>query len=176
MHIRPAITIVLGAALLLIIPLIATYTVEGFNWQPFDFAIVWVLLSGAGLAYTFIVSRSANLAYRVAAGLAVLAALALIWINGAVGIIGNEDNPANLLYGAVLATGLVGAFLARLKPRGMSYALMATAIVQAFVPVAAFIIWRPDMSPGVVQVFMLNALFVLVFAVSGLLFRRAAHA
>ena len=36
-----------------------------------------------------------------------MAAFLLIWINLAVGIIGSEDNPANLMYGAVLLLGLV---------------------------------------------------------------------
>jgi hypothetical protein len=62
----------------------------------------------------------------------------------------------------VLAVGLAGAFFARFEPRGMTRALYATALVQAFVPVIALVIW-PQVSwgaAGVVGVFMLNAFFV----------------
>jgi hypothetical protein len=99
--------------------------------------------------------------------------IVLLWVNGAVGLIGNEDNPANLMYAGVLAIGLIGAALARLQPLGMAWALSVTAVAQFLVPVIAVIVWRPAFSPGVVQVFGLNFAFVLMFAGSALLFRRA---
>jgi hypothetical protein len=101
--------------------------------------------------------------------------LILIWINGAVGLIGSEDNPANLMYGGVLAVGVIGAVIARLKPSGMARALFATALAQFLVPVVAVIIWRSDFSPGVVPVFGLNFVFVLLFAGSALLFQHAGQ-
>jgi hypothetical protein len=58
---------------------------------------------------------------------------------------------------------------------GMSRALLATALAQFMVPVIAFAIWRPDFSPGVVQVFTLNFFFVLLFSWSAHLFRIAAN-
>jgi len=46
----------------------------------------------------------------------------IVWINGAVGITGSENNPANLLYGGVLVVGIIGAFyrvaVARSVPTG----------------------------------------------------------
>jgi hypothetical protein len=75
----------------------------------------------------------------------------------------------------VLAIGLAGAAIARLRPSGMSMALFATALAQFLVPVIAVMIWRPDFSPGVVQVFGLNFCFVLMFAGSALLFRHAGN-
>ena len=97
----------------------------------------------------------------------------ILWVNAAVGLIGSEDNPANLMYGGVLAVGAIGAAIARFTPLGMARALFATAFAQFLVPVVALIIWRPDFSPGVVQVFGLNFFFVLLFAGSALLFRHA---
>jgi hypothetical protein len=100
-----------------------------------------------------------------------------VWINGAVGIIGNENQPANLMYFGVLAVGLAGAFFARFEPRGMTRALYATALVQALVPMIALVIW-PQVSwgaAGVAGVFILNAFFVTLWVVSALLFRHAAH-
>ena len=65
-------------------------------------------------------------AYRVAIGVAVASALILVWINAAAGIIG--DGPINLMYFGVIAVGMIGAFIARLEPRGMSRALFATSL------------------------------------------------
>ncbi|HYD82512.1 MAG TPA: hypothetical protein VEA63_00640, partial [Opitutus sp.] len=124
--------------------------------------------------YQIVAGQAPNRVYRVAAGVAVTTGVVLLWINGAVGLIGSENNPANLMYGGVLAIGLIGAAIARLKPLGMARALIVTAVAQFLVPVVGLIVWRPDFSPGVVQVFGLNFAFVLMFAGSALLFRQAA--
>ncbi len=116
--------------------------------------------------------------YRVAVGVALAAAFLLVWVNGAVGIIGNEGNPANLMYFGVLAVGVIGALIARLEPHGMARALFATAFAQMLVPVIALIIWQPQVTSwgaaGVVGVFILNAFFATLWLGSALLFRRAS--
>jgi hypothetical protein len=146
---------------------------EGWAWSPADFVVAWVFIAGTVAAYQFAASKAPNGAYRLAAGMAVTTALVLLWINGAVGLIGSEDNPANLMYAGVLAIGLIGAAIARLRPLGMARALAAMAIAQFLVPVIALIFWRLDFSPGVAPVLALNFAFVLLFAGSALLFRRA---
>ena len=60
----------------------------------------------------------------------------------------------------------------------MARALFAMALAQALVPVIALIIWPPAVTswaPGVVQVFGLNAIFVMLFVGSAMLFRRATR-
>ncbi len=151
------------------------FNAEGWAWDAADFIVMWFLIGGTILAYKLVSRTSANRAYRVAVGVAVVTGLLLIWINGAVGLIGSEDNPANLLYAGVLAIAAIGAGVARLKPAGMAWAMGATALAQFLVPVVALIIWRPDFGPGVVQVLGLNFFFVLLFAGSALLFRHAAQ-
>jgi hypothetical protein len=125
------------------------------------------------------------MAYRIAIGVACVTGFVLLWINAAAGIIG--DGPVNLMYLGVLAVGSIGAFIARFQPRGMALALFATAVAQMLVPVIALVIWKagwesllvdprspnPPFDPGIVPVFGLNAVFVLLFAGSALLFRRA---
>lgn len=145
------------------------------NWDLFDFVFMGALIFGTGLAYEFATWKGGATSYRIAVGIALLALFLLIWMNGAVGIIGNENNPANLLYFGVFAALMIGSVAAKLKPRGMSYVLFATAIVQALVPVVAFLVWRPDFSPGVIGVFVLNGFFVVLFVVSGLLFKQTAE-
>lgn len=146
---------------------------DGWAWSPADFIFMWVLIAGTVFAYKLIANRTASTAYRVAAGIGLTTGLVLIWINGAVGLIGSEDNPANLMYCGVLGVGVIGAGFARFEPFGMAWTLFATAIAQFLVPVIALIVRGLDFSPGVPQVFTLNFFFVLLFAVSGLLFRHA---
>lgn len=161
------IRIFLGTALLLLIPLVGNWP-----WTLSDFVFAGVLLFGTGLAFELIARRSSNTVYRFAVGTAVITAFLLVWVNAAVGIIG-DDNPANLLYGAVLLILIIGAVIARLRPQGMSRTLFTAAIAQMMVPVIALIFWNSDFAPGVFGVFVLNAFFAGAWIVSALLFRHA---
>lgn len=166
-------------ALLLLIPLIAMQFTSEVKWDFTDFAIMGTILFGLGFAYELIASRSANTAYRTAFGVGLLGAFLLFWVNAAVGIIGNEGQPANLLYGAVFLVGLIGALVSRFKARGMSITLFIAAIVQMLVPVAAYFIWPPtttSWSPSVFGVFLISGIFALLFLVSGVLFNKASDA
>jgi hypothetical protein len=165
--------IALGTGLLLLIPLFAMQVSDEWNWGLFDFVFMGALLFGTGLTYELIARKGRTIAYRAAVGIACAAGLLLVGINAAVGLIGSEDNRANLMYFGVLAVGFIGVFIARFQPRGMSRALVATAVAQALVPLIA-LIWVPaNFSPGVVEVFGLNACFVALWVVSALLFRHA---
>ncbi|MDF7809839.1 hypothetical protein [Hymenobacter sp. YC55] len=166
----------LAIAFLLLIPLVAMQFNTGFDWSVSDFVIAGILLFGTGLAYLLIASKTRNGAYKLAVGVAVGAALLLVWGNLAVGFIGNEENPANLLYGGVLAVGAIGAIVAQLRPLGMARAMFAAALTQFAVPFVAMLIWRPELNRGVVLVIVLNTIFAGLWVASALLFRRASTA
>lgn len=159
------------------IPLIAMNFSNEMNWDLMDFVIMGIVLFSIGIAYEIIIRKSKNTVYRVAFGLGFLGAFLLFWVNAAVGIIGNEGQDANLLYGAVFVIGLVGALISRFKPKGMSITLYIVALVQMLIPAIAVFVWPPSLiswAPSVIGVFLLNAFFAMLFLVSALLFRRAA--
>lgn len=168
--------LLLVIALLLLVPLAAMHLGIGFNWSVSDFVIAGLLLLGTGLLYLLIASRARSGAYKLAAGVAVGAALLLVWGNLAVGFIGNEENPANLLFGGVLAVGFIGAIVAQLRPLGMARAMFATALAQFAIPFIAMAIWRPELNRGVLIVIVLNTIFAGLWVASALLFRRASAA
>ena len=165
-------------ALILLIPLIAMQFSDEWNWDLFDFVFAGALLFGAGLTYELVAKKGGTTAYRAAVGVAVAIALILVWVNAAVGIIG-DDESVNLMYFGVLAIGIIGALIARLRPQGMARALFAMAIAQMLVPVIVLTI--PNFRgvlvepPGVVGVFGLNAFFVMLWIGSAWLFRKAAR-
>ena len=137
---KSAVRVALATGFLLLIPFLAMQFTEEVEWDLADFTVAGVLLFGAGLTYELAVRKAAgNIAYRAAIGIAVLAALSLIWVNLAVGLIGAEDNPANLMYCGVLVVGIVGAIFSRLQPRGMALTLISMALAQALVAVIALI-------------------------------------
>jgi hypothetical protein len=168
-----------AAALLLLIPFVLTLLGDGidghgWHWTPGDFLFAFVLLFGTGLAYELLVRTSDNAAYRCAVGIAVVSALLLVWVNAAVGIIG-DANPANVLYVGVLVVGIMGAILTRRQRHGMARTLCVMAMAQMVVPVIALLLWRTDFAPGVAGVFTLNGCFAALWLLSAWLFRKAAR-
>ena len=161
-------------AFLLLLPLLAMQFTDRVVWDVADFIVAGVLLFGTGLTYELVARRMGSRAYRVALGVALAAALLLIWANLAVGLIGSEDELANAMYIGVLAVGLIGAIIARFRPPGMARALFATALAQALVAVIALLAGM-HAYPGssVSEIVNVNAFFVALFVVSALLFRRA---
>jgi hypothetical protein len=120
--------------------------------------------------------KTDNIAYRSAVGVALAAALFLLWLMGAVGVIGVEGDRADLMYFGVLAVGIVGAIIARFKPHGMARALYATALAQALVAVIALIAGKHESSiSSVAEILGLNGIFVALFLGSAWLFQRAAR-
>jgi hypothetical protein len=115
-------------------------------------------------------------AYRSAVTVALAAALILVWLMGAVGIIGVEGDRADLMYFGVLAVGIIGAIIARFQPHGMARALFATALAQALVAVIALIAGMQHASySSVSEILGLNGFFVALFVGSAWLFRYAAR-
>jgi hypothetical protein len=174
---RNILWIALGTGLVLLAPLVAMRYTDEVKWSGFDFLVAGVLLFGTGLAYELMVRRSGNRVYRAAAAVAAVASLLLVWVNLAVGLIGSETNPANLLYGAVLAVGLAGAALSRLRAAGMARTMFAMAITHCLVPPAALAIWRPVWGRDeALQILGVTVLFAALFAGAGWLFRKAGQA
>lgn len=122
-----------GAACLLLLPLLAMRLVpgSGVDWTPSDFVVMGAMLAIACGTYELMAWISGNPVYRAAAGVAILAGFLTVWVNLAVGMVGSEANPYNLLFAGVLAVALLGAVFARLRARGMARAMCAAALAQA---------------------------------------------
>ena len=73
-----------AAAILLLIPLVAR-----FSWGLFDFIAAGVMLFGAGIAIEVALRMITKWEYRIAACVGILIALALLWVELAVGIFGS---------------------------------------------------------------------------------------
>ena len=146
------------------------------DWTALDFVVATALVASVFIIYTLAVRKTENTAYRAAVGIALAAAFFLVWVNGAVGIIGDENNDANMMYAGVLAVAIAGAIIARFQPHGMARALYASAIAQALVPAVTLF---AGLSP-VRLILSWDVLFLTVFLaalwiVSARLFHRAAR-
>ena len=162
----------------LLIPFIAMQLTDEINWSFTDFFIMGVVLIGLALVYELIARKSKKTTYRMAFAIGLIGAFLLFWVNGSVGIIGSENQDANLLYGIVFLVGLVGALISRFKAKGMSITLLVASIVQILVPTISIIFWPPtkiSWTPSVVGVFLLSGFFAFLFLLSSMLFKRSAN-
>jgi hypothetical protein len=146
------------------------------NWDIVDFTVFAAMLLGVGVAFAFVRRKSDNTTYRFAMGVALAAAFILVWVNGAVGIIGNANNDANMLYLGVLVVGIIGAIIARFRPGGMMRAMCATAIAQAVVALLALIAgWGSSAPVWPSDILALTGFFVALWLLSAYLFQKAAR-
>jgi hypothetical protein len=159
-----------------LLPLIAMQFTDDVAWDKADFAVMGAMVFGACGAYEATARMTRNVAYRAAISVALVAAFILIWMNLAVGIIGSEDNPANLMYGGVLTIGILGASIVRFRSRGMACVLAAMALAQ--VSAGAIAMTVPFGSPGANwpgSILFLTAFFAALWLVSAWLFLKAAQ-
>ena len=121
-------------------------------------------------------SEPGRIAYRIAAGVAIAASLLQVWINLAVGIVGNEDNPVNLGFFGVVVTAAACAFTARFRADGMARAMLAVGAVQATlaVVVATAPSTARDEPMGAIGVLTLSGFFTALWLVSAALFHTSS--
>lgn len=156
-----------GAGVAWLVPLAAKLFVPGMLWTPFDF-IVWdvMLLVAAGLCEVGL-RLSGDLAYRAGMVVAVGTSFLITWSNLAVGIIGDEDNPLNQMFFGVIAIAIIGAFLVRCRPKGMSMVMAVTAAAQFGTGFVALAYAQ--------FVFVIVGVFALGWLLSAWLFRETAR-
>ena len=157
------------AAFLLLLPAVAMRFTSEVNWTAGDFVVMGAMLAIACGAYEVVARMSGNTLYRAAVGIAIVTAFLTVWVNLAVGMLGSEGNPDNLLFGGVLAIGVIGAFTARFRAQGMAYAMVATAVAQAGMTMYALV-------GGYAEVVFHVGLFIIPWLLSAQLFRKAARA
>jgi hypothetical protein len=164
-----------AAAAVVVAPAIAMQFTQEVNWTAFDFgfAIAMVLLVGG--TFELAVRRSGNRYYRSGVAVALATAFLLVWINGAVGIIGDEGNAANLLFLGVIALAIGGSVVARFEAPGMARAMTVAAAAEAMLGLVVLIRGLgANEPPGLAGVLLLIGVFALMWLVSAWLFRRAA--
>lgn len=154
-----------GAASLLLVPLVAMQFTDEVNWDETDFIVMGTMLAAACGTIDLAARMTGSWPYRSAVAIAVGASFLLVWMNLAVGIIGTEDNPLNLIYGAVIAVALGGALLARFEARGMAMAMVAAAVAQGLAGAVA-------LASGHFTL-VLEAFFAGLWLMSAALFRKA---
>lgn len=159
---------------ILLIPFIAMQFTGELMWTVSDFVFAGTLIFSTALIYKIVSRESEKLFYRAAVGTALLTGFILIWLNGAVGIIGSEANPINLFYYGVIFIGLIGTVISRLQPKGMALSMIFTALAQALVATAALISgFHQSPKSSLTEILGVNGFFIVLWVASAFMFRFA---
>jgi len=156
------------AAGLLALPAVAMQFTEEVDWSAGDFLFAAIVFAIVGGLLELAARTSASLAYRVGAAVAVATGLLTVWITLAVGIVGAEDDPRNLVYFAVVGIAACSAVTALGNPRALARAMWATAAAQVLVGLLHL---TGTAQPAV----PIDGFFALTWFVAGALFARAAR-
>lgn len=143
-----------GAAALLALPAIAMRFTSEVDWSGFDFLVMGAMLLIVCIAFEVAVRIARNNAYLLAALGAAGTGFLLTWANLAVGFIGNEENPWNLMFFSVLLLMFAGALISRFRARGVAFTLFAGAAIQLAGCIAAAVLGQ-DVPFGPTLVFTL---------------------
>ncbi|HKX87983.1 MAG TPA: hypothetical protein VJM13_02130 [Sphingopyxis sp.] len=162
------------AAALLTTPAVMMQISDEWNWGPASFVLAGVMICGPILVYERTSRIWPSLAYRGGAAVAMIVSFLLIWINLAVGIVG-EDNPVNFNFFMLIFASAVGAFAARFRPDGMARAMLGTAAVQVLLAIAIATAPSTQREPGGgLSVLVLCGFFAAMWLVSAALFHKAS--
>jgi hypothetical protein len=156
---------------LVMVPLVASRVVEGWNWPPGAFVRVYFLFFVTGMIYALIARRMGAWTYKAGVGLALVTGFALGWSNMVQ--VADSGHPENLVYYSVLVVGIVGVCLARLRARGLALTLFAMAVTLALIALLLPSGAPPDLARNIA---IGHGVYVVLFIASGLLFRHASLA
>ena len=157
-----------GAVALVLSPLVAMQFTTEVNWDETDFIFAMVIFGVVGGLIELAVRFSSNWYFRFGAIFAVLAGLIVVWANLAVGMIGNEDNAVNLLFGGVLMIAVLGAIFARFHPYAVASAMLFAGLTQAAIGLFAGV-FGTDPRGGIFTIILAS-----FWLISAALFRSAS--
>jgi hypothetical protein len=130
-------------AVLGLVPVLAALSLDEMNWSAFDFVAFGLMLALAGGCCELAARAAGGSSYRAGAAVAVATAFVMLWAQGAVGLVGEPEHPANLMFAGLLALGAAGALATRGRAAGMARTMLAMALAQALAALAAMLAGWP---------------------------------
>ncbi|GLR48542.1 hypothetical protein [Sphingomonas astaxanthinifaciens] len=147
--------------------LLSLPAILGFPWTASDFVLMALMLGALGGGIEYLFARSANPFARAGSAMLVIVCFLTIWVNLAVGMIGSEDNPYNLLFMGLVPAAIAGAVLVRFRPAGLAWIALGCGLVQAALALEGM---AADPRGG-----RLSLLFVVFWLIAAGLFRAGAR-
>ncbi|MBB5745183.1 hypothetical protein [Brevundimonas variabilis] len=160
----------------MLVPITIQLSRGNFGWSLADFIIIAAILFAGCLLFDFAARRSPNLEYLLAVSAALAASFGVFVVNGAVGLVGTEDEAHNLFFLLVILVAIIGSYSARLRPKQMAWAMSAAALAHIVTSVAILASARGVSDGNPVMEVVGLAIFGGVWLASAMLFRQSARA
>lgn len=152
---------------LLALPLVAMQFTNEVNWTAIDFLFAAIVFAIVGGLFELAARASRNLAYRAGTVLAVGGCFLIVWISLAVGIIGESEDPRNIIYFAIVAMIATGTYAVRGSAEGLKRTMRW---------MAGFMLLVALMHAGPARLAVPFDLFLsALWGIAALLFSRAAR-
>lgn len=148
-----------GLGCLLLLPAVAMQFTDEVNWDETDFIVTGLVFSIVGGLVELAVRLSSNWFYRIGAFFGIFSGFVVVWSNLAIGMIGNENNPINLLFIPVLLIALGGAILGRFRNTALVWAMLLAGLAQAAIGIG-FGVLGTDLRGGIFTL-ILSSLWLL---------------
>lgn len=160
-----------GALLaLLLLPAIAMRFTREVNWTASDFVFAFVLLFSLGLGVELAMRIGRGAPQRLGMMAGTGGASLTVWVTGAVGIIGSENEALNFGFVLLVFAAILASVLVWFRPHAMRWIAGALALGQYGLGVAA--LWE---MPGHRVEWGALTFFALIWGFSALCFHRAAR-
>ena len=113
--------------------------------------------------------------YRAARALAVLTGFLLVWVIGAVGLIGYEGDPFDVWFLGVLVIGIVGGWVTGQNGLQKATVMWVVAISHMAVVILALVMGKQSVEVSSVgEIVISNLVFIVLWIGCALLFKKAA--
>jgi hypothetical protein len=157
-----------GAAVLVVVPVVVWWYAAPFDLDPGHGVMAALVTVLSGLAYETAVRLPARLALAGGIALSLAGAMLMLWANGAVGILGSEDDPVNRIFLWPVGLALAGALAAAMRPALASSVLVLAAFAQVGTFVHALVGGHGFVGP-------ITVFFCFLWLAASTLFRRAGR-
>ncbi|MDP4538512.1 hypothetical protein Q9K01_02600 [Qipengyuania sp. DY56-A-20] len=162
------------AAALMLVPIAVQLTRGHFGWSIGDFVGVAMILLFGSAIFDLAARRAQNFSYIAGAAAALAATFGLFVVNGAVGLVGSEDEAHNLFFFTVLVVAFFGSILAGGRPEPMAKVMLAAAGTHIAVS-TVLLIDANGVSDGDPEMELVGlGLFTILWLASAWLFRSAS--
>ena len=157
---------------LMLVPIVVQLVAGNFGWDAADFIIVAVILGTSCLLFDLAARKAPDFSYLAGAGAALAAGFGLFFVNGAVGLVGSEDEAHNLWFFVAVLVAVAGAIIARGRRGMLSLTMLAAGIIHIIVS-AVLLIRAGGVSDGDPQAEIVGlSFFAALWLGSAFLFRN----
>ena len=142
------------------------------NWTLLDYLVASVLLASTGAGYWVATRTARSIWHHFGVIIAVCGGLLMMWVQLAVGLIGDGSHPANTMLLLVLPLGAAGALLSRFRAEGLRSCMVVVAGIQVMTGAVLLTLLGPDQFSDIMLV---TALFAGAWTTSAGFFHLAVR-